>query len=230
MDGTDALVTTMEEEPQELKRHPVGATIAFFSEAIRFIVIPLVILYILIDMLARGQYALMLTGEEINGVASDAIIFGLLVAVFAAMEAYYPKCSRARMACGILAVGTLCAWFWFVLSGQTINLSLNEWNISIDIRGLLVMMMFVIALKAIVPVAQYLAAKGRMSQVTPVAAAPAAVGSAEVSRPKIHRQVQEEPPPPDDFVVTCPKCKRGIPASANVCPHCKTWIRQTKEM
>lgn len=172
----------------------------------------------------------MLTGEEIDSMASDTIIFGLLVAVFAAMEAYYPKGSRARMACGILAVGMLCAWFWFVLSGQAINLSLDEWNISIDIRGILVMMMFVIGLKAIVPVAQYLSAKGRMSQGAPVAAATAAAGSAEVSQPKVYRQVQEEPPPPDDFVVTCPGCNKAIPASADVCPHCKTWIRQRRDL
>jgi len=208
------------------KNHPVAATIAFFSEAIRFIVIPLVILYILIDYLAQSHYAILLTGQETNRIATEVIVFGIVIAILAAAEAFLPRGTKMRMVFGILAIGTLCLWFWIILSSQLIRFSIGQWNLSLNITGIVTLMVSVIALKMLIPIAQYMSAKSR--------GAPAAVGitgaAATSGTPPTENIIvdKEEPPAPEDFMIKCPKCGAEIHASVDVCPNCGTWIRQKK--
>jgi len=228
----------MNEGPLIKKRHPVGATVAFFSEIIRFIVIPMLILYIIIDALAQSNFTLLLSRGETDSIASYVILFGGLVAIFAALEAYYPKGSSVRMLFGIMSIAMLCAWFWFILSSRSIHFNVSEWNVTINITGIVTMMLFAVALKSLIPIAQYYARrdslKGGAAKAAAVAAAPIDTGVAKQpiapeSQKRLTRRVQEEPPPPEDFLVSCPSCKTKIPASADVCPHCKVWIRQKKD-
>jgi hypothetical protein len=208
------------------KNHPVAATIAFFSEAIRFIVIPLVILYILMDYLAQSHFAILLTGQETNRIATQVIVFGIVIAIFAAAEAFLPRGTKMRMVFGILAIGTLCLWFWFILSSQLIRFSIGQWNLSLNITGIAMLMVAVIALKVLIPIAQYMSAKSRGAPAgagVPVTAV--ASGTAPAENITVDK---EEPPPPEDFVMKCPKCGAEINASVDVCPKCGTWIRQKR--
>lgn len=227
----------MVDKPLVKKHHAVGAIVAFFSQIIRFIVIPMLILYIIIDTLAQSNITLLLSKEETDSIASYVLIFGGMVAIFAALEAYYSRGSKARMAFGIISIGMLCAWFWFILSSRTIRLSIADWNVALNITGIVAMMIFAVAMKSLIPIAQYYAARDKhaTSQAIPMATAAASAPKAEVhAQPtkaesiKVVRHVQEEPPPPEDFMAVCPSCKKKIHASADVCPYCKTWIRQKR--
>jgi len=217
------------------KKHSVAATIAFFSELIRFVIIPL----ILIDVIM--SYYPLLSQETATWLASHLLVIGAFVAVFVAMETYFPKGSWLKLMFGIFAVATLCVWFWFLLDTGSIEFPFGPLSISINIIGLAIVILIAVALKGLLPVAQFIVAREEMKQKSKASAAMAgepAPGSAPASAPVTPSPIrsptdsstEEEPPPPDDFLVSCPMCKSKIPASKDVCPNCGAWIRQKRKM
>lgn len=221
----------MKYEIQDDKKHRVAATIAFFSEIIRFIIIPLVILDVIM-----GFYPL-LTSTTAAHMANNIMIFGGLVALFVALETFFPRGSKIRLFFGILAIATLCAWFWFLLTSPSMSFPFGPLNVSIDITGVALLILAAIALKALIPVAQYLAAKDdarrRMAAaaaagagVMPLPPSPAQAVPGTMRDASRVRTNNLEPPPPDDFTMRCPVCMSRIPASIDTCPNCGAWIRQ----
>jgi hypothetical protein len=217
------------------KKHSVAATIAFFSELIRFVIIPL----ILIDVIM--SYYPLLSQETATWLASHLLVIGAFVALFVAMETYFPKGSWLKLTFGIFAVATLCVWFWFLLDMGSIKFPFGPLSISINIIGLATVILVAVALKGLLPVAQFIVAREEMNRKR-MAPASAARESPSVSTPSIAHVAptpsvslstsssEEEPPPPDDFLVSCPVCKSKIPASKDVCPNCGAWIRQKRKM
>lgn len=212
-------------EKAKTKTHTVAAVIAFFSEIIRFIVIPLVLLNVLI-----GAYPL-LSHETVTQMASGLMVFGALVAIFVAMETYFPKGSVLKFIFGVLAIATLCLWFWYLLNSGSIRFSMGALQVAINITGLAFVILAAVAIKGLLPLAQFFVYRGDLRRAkVAVASADAPVQKAQattVSPPSVApSSAEEEPPPPEDFTVTCPICKWRIPATDDVCPKCGAWIRQ----
>jgi len=236
MGGPHALVMPMKKNEIAMdKKHSVAATIAFFSELIRFVIIPL----ILIDVIM--SYYPLLSQETASWLASHLLVIGAFVALFVAMETYFPRGSWLKLIFGIFAVVTLCVWFWFLLDTGSLEFPFGPLSISINIIGLITVILVAVALKGLLPVAQFIVAREEMKRKrmasasaagestsgpapAPVPAAPAPSVSSSAS------SAEEEPPPPDDFLVSCPVCKSKISASKDVCPNCGAWIRQKRKM
>jgi hypothetical protein len=214
------------------KKHSVAATIAFFSELIRFVIIPL----ILIDVIM--SYYPLLSQETATWLASHLLVIGAFVAVFVAMETYFPRGSWLKLTFGIFAVATLCVWFWFLLDTGSIKFPFGPLSISINIIGLAIVILIAVALKGLLPVAQFIVAREEMKQKgkasataeEPASGSVPAPVSPSLFAPPTSSSTEEEPPPPDDFLVSCPVCKSKIPASKDVCPNCGAWIRQKRKM
>ncbi len=212
------------------KGHSVAATIAFFSEVIRFIIIPLVLLDVIMS------YYPLLTHDTASWLASHLLVIGIFVALFVAMETYFPKGSYLKLIFGILAVVTLCVWFWFLLQTGTIGFPMGSIFISINVVGLATVILIAVALKGLLPVGQFIIARKDLQEKRDAAAAAASAESAVEPSPAPVPSVipgqtsKDEPPPPDDFKAVCPVCKSRIPANVDVCPKCGAWIRQKRAL
>ena len=210
------------------RKYRIAATIAFFSEAIRFIVLPLVILYFIMM-----NFPILSSDDIFERTANNLIIFGGLIAMFAALEAYFSIGSPLKMIFGILAIATLCAWFWFLFSGESIRMPFGALTISVNIVGLLMVILVVVALKGLLPIAQFIIARKELrmkASATPVAAmSPGPPRRANYHYPPPSAPPGRDeslPPPPDDFTIRCPICSLKISLKDDVCPHCGAWIRQ----
>ena len=214
------------------KKHSVAATIAFFSELIRFVIIPL----ILIDVIM--SYYPLLSQETATWLASHLLVIGAFVALFVAMETYFPRGSYLKLTFGIFAVVTLCIWFWFLLETGSIQFPFGPISISINVFGLALVILFAVALKGLLPVTQFIIARGEMRRKAEASASgvefseetTSAAAVAPVVETSTQDSVAEEPPPPDDFLVNCPVCGSKIPASQDVCPNCGAWIRHKMKL
>jgi hypothetical protein len=224
-----------EKEDAMNKTHSVSAVIAFFSELIRLVIVPLV----LIDLI-MGFYPL-LSPDIATRLASNLLIIGALVAIFVAMETYFPRGSKSKLIFGILAVVTLCVWFWSLLNNGSIQFPYGPLSVSINIIGLAIVILVSVALKGLLPVGQFIVARGEMKRKrlasasaageTPSGPVPAPAPVApKPSKSHSASSTEEEPPPPDDFLIRCPICESKISASKDVCPNCGAWIRQKKKM
>ena len=227
----------MNETVADDRRHRIAATIAFFSEAVRFIVIPLVLLYVIMY-----NFPMLRLESTFSQMANSLIIFGGLIALFASLEAYFQMGSILRMIFGVLAVVVLCAWFWFIFTGKDMTFPYEQVTVSLDIVGLILVILIAVSLKGILPIAQFFLAKDELQRKKQKKAEAAAMkakrgtGRKRVESPAataLHwiKEPDEpdddkEPPPPDDFFMKCPVCKSAISSSENMCPHCGAWIRQ----
>ena len=212
-------------EPDDRKRR-IAATIAFFSEAIRFIVLPLLLLYIVIS-----NFPILTPETAFRRMASTLIIFGGLIALSSSMEAYFPMGSKLKMIFGIISIATLCAWFWFLFSNKGIVVPFSSLVITLDLFGLLMVILFAISLKGLLPVGQYLMARDERRKKTE------SEESKRASRqPAPDPQAaylgneavfeESEPPPPEDLIISCPVCRADLSPRDDVCPRCGVWIRQ----
>lgn len=212
-------------EPDDRKRR-IAATIAFFSEAVRFIVLPLLLLYIVIS-----NFPILAPEAAFRRMASTLIIFGGLIALSSSMEAYFPLGSKLKMIFGIISIVTLCAWFWFLFSNERIVIPFGSLTITLDLFGLLMVILFAISLKGLLPIGQYLMARDEQRK-----KAESEVAKCVSTRPAPVTQAvyvwneaisdEPEPPPPEDFVIFCPVCGAGISPSDDICPRCGAWIGQ----
>lgn len=218
----------MNEKDSDDRKRRIAATIAFFSEAIRFIVLPLMILYLVIS-----NFPFLIPETVFRQAATSLIMFGGIIAFSSSMEAYFPLGSKLKMIFGVISIATLCAWFWFLFSKEIIVITFGSLVITLDLFGLSMVILFAVSLKGLLPIGQYMMAREqarrKRSEKRPVSdrfprgSSPASlisyIGEARPSQ-------EFEPPPPEDFIAYCPICGAGIPPEADICPCCGAWIRQ----
>lgn len=225
------------ETPGE-KRRRIAVTITFFAEAIRFIIIPLILL-----MLVLSQFPL-LTPDMAARIPRSLILFGGMVALFSAMEAYFPKGTYLKMIFGLLSVATLCGWFWSIFNGEELTFPYGRANIAINIVDLMLVIIAAISLKGLLHVTSFMAAseENRRREATLVRkreerAATRARKFEVIPDNDVHEsgflhwyhEIElEEPPPPEDMLTTCPVCFREVQDTEKICPDCGAWLKGKK--
>ncbi|MEM3038571.1 MAG: zinc ribbon domain-containing protein [Thermoplasmata archaeon] len=218
---------SLEQKESDDRKRRIAATIAFFSEAVRFIVLPLLLLYIIMS-----NFPILTPEASFRRMATTLMMFGGLIAFSSSMEAYFPLGSRLKMIFGIISIATLCAWFWFLFSKENIVIPFGSLVITIDLFGLLLFILFALALRGLLPVGQYLTAKDEQRRKAARKPVPKHIvrGAAPAQRAvyiaSIESSEELEPPPPDDFTIDCPSCGSKISPRDDICPFCGTWIRQ----
>lgn len=223
-------------EDKNEKRRRFAAGIAFLSEAFRFVIIPLILIELVI-----GQFPL-LTPEMAANLATNLIIFGGLVALFSAFEAYFPPGTFLKMLFGLLSIATLCAWFWAIFAGGEITFPYGPANISIDVVNLVLVIVAAISLKGVLHVMRFMLArkekierearaeKKRMSLERKRWAVPAFLPDDDIQEPTfLHwRTKPEEPPPheePFEQEARCPVCNVELSEDQEECDNCGAWIQ-----
>lgn len=216
----------MDERESDERKRRIAATITFFSEAIRFIVLPLILMYIIIS-----SFPILVSEFEFRKMASILIIFGGLIALVSSMEAYFPLGSKLKMIFGITSIATLCAWFWFLFSNEKIVVPFGSLVITLDLFGLLMVILFAISLRGLLPIGQYLIARGNLREKAESERLRRASGRLISPRQIAYIETENvseecEPPPPEDFIISCPACGASISPRDDICPLCGFWIRQ----
>lgn len=220
------------------RRRRIAATIAFFSEAVRFIIIPLILVELVL-----GQFPIF-TPQMADRIAGNIIIFGGFVALFSALEAYFPKHSPLKMLFGILSIATLCVWFWSIFSGDRLEFTYSAVTISIDVQGIVLLIIIAISLKALLYIFRYFISVKAKKLEEEKARRQAERKYMDLMRePEIMADdvIHEasflywaggddlEPPPPEDAAPSCPICLRELPEGRNECPECGAWVKRSSD-
>jgi hypothetical protein len=133
--------------------HPVAATMTFFAVAINLIIAPILLLIIVMS-----NYPL-ISGDILAGRVSLLVVFGGLAAVSFAMEAYFPRVSTQKMVFGVSGAIWMSVFFWSFLCKEQFRFYFGELSMSIDLAGLSAFVMAATALKGVIPVSRFLAAR-----------------------------------------------------------------------
>jgi len=220
------------------RRRKIAATVAFFSEAVRFIIIPLILIELVL-----GEFPIF-TPEMADRIAGNLIVFGGFVALFSALEAYFPRHSPLKMLFGILSIATLCVWFWSIFSGERLEFTYSAVTISIDVQGIVLLIIIAISLKALLYIFRYFisikakklndekARRQAERQYIDLLREPEVMGDDDIHEASFlywSGGDDLEPPPPEDISPVCPICFRELPDGLLECPDCGAWIRRKIE-
>jgi hypothetical protein len=143
----------MRMKKDEMDCHPVAATMTFFAVAVNLIIAPILLLIIVMT-----NYPL-ISGDLFAGRIGLLVIFGGLTAVSFAMEAYFPRASAQKMVFGVSGAIWMSVFFWSFLCKEQFQFYIGQLSMSIDLAGLSALVMASAALKGVIPVSRFLAAR-----------------------------------------------------------------------
>jgi len=133
--------------------HPVAATMTFFAVAVNLIIAPILLLIIVMS-----NYPL-ISGDIFTGRVGVLAVFGGMTAFSFAMEAYFPKASAQKMVFGVSGAVWMSVFFWSFLCKEQFQFYIGQLSMSIDLAGLSTLVMAATALRGVVPVSRFLAAR-----------------------------------------------------------------------
>ncbi len=138
---------------KEADCHPVAATMTFFAVAVNLIFLPILLL-----IMVMTNYPL-ISGDILTGRIQLLAVFGGLTAASFAMEAYFPRASVQKMVFGVSGAIWMSVFFWSFLCKEQFQFNLGQLSMSIDLAGLSALVMAATALKGVIPVSRFLAAR-----------------------------------------------------------------------
>lgn len=197
--------------------HPAAATMTFFAVAANLVIAPILLL-----MIVMTNYPVV-SGDIFTGRTGLLVVFGGLTAASFAMEAYFPKVSAQRMVFGVTGAVCMSAFFWIFLCREQFQFFIGQISMSVDLAGLSVLVMAATALKGVIPVSRFLAARkesmmGSTASVHDESDGIAGICSkdtASTAPTDCLAAILEnlDPPPPDDPAPTYPTSGIGSPFS-----------------
>ena len=137
----------------EADYHPIAASMTFFAVAANLIIAPILLL-----MIVMSNYPI-ISGDVFAGRVGLLTVFGGLTAVSFAMEAYFPRGSVEKMVFGVSGAVWMSVFFWSFLCREQFQFFIGQLSMSIDLAGLSVLVMAATALKGVIPVSRFLAAR-----------------------------------------------------------------------
>ncbi|MBM4237489.1 MAG: hypothetical protein FJ151_03280 [Euryarchaeota archaeon] len=133
------------------KEGKVGkGTIAAILAAVKYLVVPLIIIGIVTSILAE------FAGEIIGDIRNAVIILGIPIVVFSFFRGFYPKGSRPRLVFALVAVAFVCLWIFFVLRGGQFGIDAEAVALNLDIFPLVMLFILAAALAGVYFTAEYL--------------------------------------------------------------------------
>jgi len=115
--------------------------------AIKFLVVPLAIIYVIISM-TSGIEDLPIQ-EKLEQVRNAVILVGIPLIGLGFFTDFYPKGSYSRMTFGIVMVAVTCVWIWLVTLRGELNISIESVGLNLDFSLLVLLFIFAASLKAV---------------------------------------------------------------------------------
>jgi len=220
------------------------ATWTAFTESIRFVVVP-----IMLVNLVTTNYPSLKTAFMPN-LATYILIFGGMIVFTSTLECANKPGTYKRMLFGLSAVAFVCFWTFVLFGGGIAEFSYPPYYVSFDMSKILYIVMLGISLKGLLVVQTFTSNKHlvveervRRRALRVVKAAPSATKPRPASRAPTFAALSKTafrvtgddevgyelppPPPPKTFVQDykeCPVC--GVKASLKetTCKHCGAWF------
>jgi len=117
--------------------------------AVKYLVIPTIIVTILISLLNGMGAEEYLPMYQLDMVRTSLMIFAIPIIAIAFFVGFYPKGSYSRMTFGIAYVALICVWLWFAALGGKIESSIDVVGVGVEFAPLLLLFMFAVSLKAL---------------------------------------------------------------------------------
>lgn len=128
---------------------PSRGILAAAGAAVKFLVVPLLLIYALITLLKEAG------GEEYVGVlgldalVQTVVVLGIAITALSFFRGFYPKGSLSRMAFGLAAMAATGAWVWVIARGGELVLDVDQLGLEVGFTGLLLLFLAVVALRAL---------------------------------------------------------------------------------
>ena len=125
--------------------------------AVKYIVVPLLVLTVLTEVFAQIDGASTVTGQlDLERVKLFVLVLGIPMTVLAFFRGFYPKGSRSRFVFGVTVAALVCVWIWMVMMGGNIALQLEEVGFSISYLGFVLLFILAAVLGGIFYLAEML--------------------------------------------------------------------------
>lgn len=134
----------------ESKRHPVPAAAVAGVSVFAFIVMP-----VLVSAQIASNFP-ELSRDRLDNISFWALRLGPVIVLISATATYFEKGSMVRLTFGLLTSALLLTWMYLIFNGFIITSRYEDYPIRIDISGLLLLFLVVIALKTVYTVAEFL--------------------------------------------------------------------------
>jgi len=204
----------------------------FFTETIRFIVVPLV----LID-LVRSSWP-QLSTAFLGHIVEYALFFGGLVVAASTLEVMNKPGTFKRMFFGISSLAFLCLWLFVVFGGGIASFVYNQYTIKFDMSKIVYIMLIGISLRGLLVVRTYTDNKHLVVEgpkppppTKPATRRPASPAFGAMSRVAYQvtgdDDVGSSPRPPLDAqegAGTCPVCGAEVVPGSRSCKQCGAWL------
>ena len=127
---------------------PVKGIVAAILAAIKFLVLPVVIVTIIISLLSDvgGD---VIPVDKLEAIQTSLMIFSIPVIASAFLVGFYPKGSYSRMTFGVIYVLLVCLWIWYAFQGGRLNADMEMIGAGVDFSPLLLLIVFATSLKAV---------------------------------------------------------------------------------
>jgi len=209
----------------------------FFTETIRFIVVPLV----LID-LVRSSWP-QLSTAFLGNIMAYTLLFGGLIVAASTLEVMNKQGTFKRMFFGLTGLCFLCLWLFVVFGGGIASFTYYPYFIKFDMSKIVYIMLIGLSLRGLLVVRTYtdnrhLIVEQKLEEPTPEKRRPAArrtaspafgamsrvayqvtgdddVGSSTPTRPPIDAPESQG---------TCPVCGSSVSPENRSCPQCGAWL------
>lgn len=130
------------------------ATWTAFTEAIRFIVIPLV----LVDLVTR--YYPQLDTAFMPDITMYILFFGGMITASSALEVSNKPGSYKRLLFGLSTLAFVCMWIFVILGGGIATFSFGPYFVRFDISKIVYIMLFAVSLKAMLVFSTFTSFRG----------------------------------------------------------------------
>jgi hypothetical protein len=133
-----------------LNEGSVGKGIAAsIISAVKYLIFPLLILMSATSLLINnggGEVAEQLRLEDIKYVL---LILGIPITILSFFRGFYPKGSISRFTFGAIITVLICLWIWMVTMGGNLILEFEQFGVTLNFTGLVLLFILAAALKGV---------------------------------------------------------------------------------
>ncbi len=117
--------------------------------ALKYLVFPLLILMSASSLLVNaggGEVASQLRLEDVKGIL---LMVGVPITVASFFAGFYPKGSISRFTFGAVVTVLVCVWIWLVTMGGNLTLEFEQFGLTLNFTGLVLLFILAAALKGV---------------------------------------------------------------------------------